>query len=130
MILFRDLTEIQGKIRECNLFYSPISPCSHNPWSSHNATGTLFLGWNTLHIHPLKIPKSSNMSCHTTTPEILDTFIISLVLVPKKTARPLDLFLTLLVQPKFKRQGSYDPAFLIKFYPKLITTPKSKLTTH
>jgi hypothetical protein len=45
------------------------------------------------------------MNYHTTIPKILDTFIISLVLVPKKKhARPLDLFLTLLVQQKFKCQ--------------------------
>jgi hypothetical protein len=33
-----------------------------------------------------KIPiRTSNMSCHTTTPEILDTLILSFVLVPKET---------------------------------------------
>jgi hypothetical protein len=37
------------------------------------------------------------MSYHTTTPKILDTLIISLVLIlEKKHARPLDLFLTFL----------------------------------
>ncbi len=68
------------------------------------------------------------MSCHTTTPKILDTFIISLVLIlEKKHARPLDFFLTFLAQQKFKRQGSSDPTVLIKFYPYLITTPKVQI---
>jgi hypothetical protein len=34
-----------------------------------------------------KSPRSSNMSCHTTTPKILDTLITSLVLIPKKTCK-------------------------------------------
>jgi hypothetical protein len=57
MIPFRDWTKIQGRIGECNLFYSPVSPCSQNPRSSHNATSTLSLGWNTLHTDHIKIPK-------------------------------------------------------------------------
>jgi hypothetical protein len=45
----------------------------------------LFLGQNAFYTL-FKIPiRTSNMSCHTTTPEILDMFILSLVLVPKKT---------------------------------------------
>ncbi len=39
-------------------------------------------------LHPTfnsKSPKTSNISYHTTIPEILDTFILSLVLVPKET---------------------------------------------
>jgi hypothetical protein len=47
-----------------------------------NAVGTFSLGWNRLRIHHLKIPKLSHMSRHTTIPEILNTIIISLVLVP------------------------------------------------
>jgi hypothetical protein len=36
------------------------------------------------------------MNCHTTTPKILDTIIISLVLIlTEKHTEPLDLFLTL-----------------------------------
>jgi hypothetical protein len=48
----------------------------------------------------------------TTTPEIFDTLIISLVLVPKNMQ---DLFLTFLAQQKFKLHGSYEPTSLIKF---------------
>jgi hypothetical protein len=36
------------------------------------------------------------MNCHTTTPKILDTIILSLVFVPiEKHTKPLDLFFTL-----------------------------------
>jgi hypothetical protein len=45
----------------------------------------LFSGQNTFYIQ-FKIPsKTSNMSYHTTIPKILDMFILSLGLVPKKT---------------------------------------------
>jgi hypothetical protein len=56
MVLLRDWIEIQGRINECNQLYSPISPCSQNPRSSHSTVSTFSLGWYTLHIK-LKIPK-------------------------------------------------------------------------
>jgi hypothetical protein len=44
-----------------------------------------FLGQNTFYSQ-FKIPrKASNMNCHTTTPEILDMLILSLILVLKET---------------------------------------------
>jgi hypothetical protein len=46
-------------------------------------------------------PKSSHMSCHTTTPKILDALIISLVGPQKNMQRPLDLSLTFSMQGKF-----------------------------
>jgi hypothetical protein len=45
---------------------------------------------------PSQDPQVIHMNCHTAIPEIFDTIIISLVLVPiEKHTRPLDLFLTL-----------------------------------
>jgi hypothetical protein len=71
------------------------------------------------------------MSYHTTTPEILDTFILSFVLLPTKThVTTLDLFLTFIAQRKFFRQDFSDPVILIKFCFYLFTTPQNQnLTT-
>jgi hypothetical protein len=41
-------------------------------------------------------PKSSHMGCHTTIPKILDTFIISLALVPIETCKTFRPFLDIL----------------------------------
>jgi hypothetical protein len=61
-----------------------------------NATGIFSLGWNKLCTHHLKIPKVPHMNCHTTTLEIIDTIILSLVLVLiEKHTIPLDLSLIL-----------------------------------
>jgi len=80
----------------------------YNMYSSQDKTHSTFNS---------KSPKTSNMSYHTITPEILDTLIISLVLVPKeKHARPLDLFLAFLAQRKFNHPNSSDSATLIKSY--------------
>ncbi len=38
MIPLKDWTQIQGKIDQCNLLYSPTSPYSQKPQSSHNTT--------------------------------------------------------------------------------------------
>jgi hypothetical protein len=95
MILLRDWIKIRGRINQGNVFYFLVSP-SQKPQSSHKCNMYLSLGWNRLHTHHFKIPKLSHMSCHTTILEILDTIIISLVLVPiEKHIRPLDLFLIL-----------------------------------
>jgi hypothetical protein len=82
MVPFRDWTKIQGRISECNQFYSLVSPRSQNPQSSHNATNTLL---RMKHIvHSIQNPQShQTWTATTTTPEILDTLIISLVLIPK-----------------------------------------------
>ncbi len=81
---FKYWTKIQGMISEYNQFYSPVSPWSQNLRNSHNAACTLFKR-KTHSTFNSKSPKTSNLSCHTTTPEIIDTFILSLVLVPKET---------------------------------------------
>ncbi len=51
------LRDFQGRISECNLFYSLVSSCSQNSQNSHNAASTLSSRWNTLHTQ-LKIPKT------------------------------------------------------------------------
>jgi hypothetical protein len=84
MIPFRNWLEIQGKMNQGNMFYYSVSP-SQKPQAPTDVTGTLSLGWKRLHTHHLKIPKViTHMSCHTGTLEILDTIIITLVLVPTK----------------------------------------------
>ncbi len=129
MVPFRDWTNIQGGINKYNQFYSPVSPRSQNPWSSHNVVGILLKMKHI--IHSILNPQSHQTQAATTTIlEILDTLIIFLVLVLKKNARPLDLFLTLFAQRKFKHQGSCELIVLIKFYPTLITITKSKSITH
>jgi hypothetical protein len=70
------------------------------------------------------------MSYHTTAPEIFDTIILSLVLVPtKKHIRPLDLILTL-GAVEFQELGflSNHPKKVVSFY--IFTTPKSKSYMH
>jgi hypothetical protein len=96
MIPFRNWLEIQGRINQGNIFYYPVSP-SQKPQAPTDETGTLSLGWKRLHTHHLKIPKViTHMSYHTSTLEILDTIIITLVLVPtERHTKPLDLFFTL-----------------------------------
>jgi hypothetical protein len=129
MVPFKDWTKIQGRIGKGNQFYSSISPRSQNPRSSHNV-GDIFLKMKHM-VHLVLNPQShQTRAATTTTPKVLNTFIIFLVLVPKKHARPLDLFLTLFAQWKFKRQGSCESIGLIKFYPLLVTITKSKSTTH
>jgi hypothetical protein len=67
------------------------------------------------------------MNCHTTTPKILDTFILSFVLVPTEThATTLDLFLTFLTQRKSSRHDFSHLVLLIKFYFYLFTTPQNQ----
>jgi hypothetical protein len=69
------------------------------------------------------------MNYHTTIPKILDTFILSLMLVPTKThATTLDLFLTFLAQHKSSHQNSFHSVFLIKFCFYLFTTPQNQTT--
>jgi hypothetical protein len=71
------------------------------------------------------------MSYDTTIPEILDTLIISFVLVPTEThATILDFFLTFLTQWKSFRQDSSHLVFLIKFYFYLLQHPKIKIKPH
>ncbi len=77
-----------------------------------------------------KSPETSCMSCLTTTPKILDTFILSLVLVPTEThATTLDLFLTFLAQWNFSHQDYFHSFFLINFCFYLFTTPKNQNQT-
>ncbi len=65
-----------------------------------------------------------------TTPEILDMFILSFVLVLTKThATTLDLFLTFLAQRKSSCQDSSHLVFLIKFNFYLFTTPQNQNQT-
>jgi hypothetical protein len=67
-------------------------------------------------------PKTSNMSYHTTTLKILDTLILSLVLVLKKThentSRPfLDIFSTMEVQSSwFLRSSIYNQILFLSIY--------------
>ncbi len=76
-----------------------------------------------------KSPETSCMSCHTTTPKILNTLIFSLVLVPIKThATTLDLFLTFLAQRKSSHKDFSHSIFLIEFYFYLFTTPQNQTT--
>ncbi len=79
----------------------PLSP--KNLRSSHKTIGILLR----IKYIPYPIQKSietSSMSCHTTTPKILDTFILSLMLVLTEThATTLNLFLTFLTHQKFSR---------------------------
>ncbi len=68
------------------------------------------------------------MSYHTTTPKILNTLILSLMLVPTKThATTLDLFLTFLAHQKSFCQDFSHSVFLIKICFYLFTTPKIKI---
>ncbi len=70
------------------------------------------------------------MSYHTTTPEILDMLILSLVLVPIEThATTLDLFLTFSAQQKSYSWDSSHSIFLIKFCFYLFTTPQNQNQT-
>jgi len=82
MVPLRDWTKIHGRISECNQFYSLVSLRSQNPRSSHNAAGILL---RMKHIvHSIQNPQShQTWTATTTTPEIFDTFIISLVLIPE-----------------------------------------------
>jgi hypothetical protein len=118
MIPLRDWTKIHGKISECNLFYSQVSPYSQNPQNSHNVAGTLSSGWNTLHTHHFKIPKVIKHELpHNHSKNPWHTHHLPCVDPLKKTCKTFRPFLTLLTQRKFKCQGSYDPTNLIKFYP-------------
>jgi hypothetical protein len=70
------------------------------------------------------------MNYHTTTPKILNTLILSLMLVPIEThATTVDLFLTFLTQRKSSCQDSSHLVFLIKFYFYLFTTPQNQNQT-
>jgi hypothetical protein len=70
------------------------------------------------------------MNCHTTTSEILDTLIFSLVLIPIEThATTLDLFLTFLTQRKPFRHDFSHLVFLIKFCFYLFITPQNQNQT-
>jgi hypothetical protein len=82
MIILRGWIKIKGKISQGNIFYFPIF-LSQKPRNSHKILVLSFsLRWNRLHIHHLKIPKViTHMSCHITIPKILDTIIISFVLI-------------------------------------------------
>jgi hypothetical protein len=74
--------------------------------------------------------ETSCMNCHITIPEILNMFILSLVLVPIEThVTTLDLFLTFLAQWKFFSQDFSHSVFLIKFCFYLFTTPKNQNQT-
>ncbi len=68
------------------------------------------------------------MNCHTTIPEILNMFILSLVLVPTIThAITLNFFLTFLAQQKSSHQDSSHSVLLIKFILlPIYNTPTSK----
>jgi hypothetical protein len=68
------------------------------------------------------------MSCHTTTPKILDMFILSLMLVPTKThVTTSNLFLTFLPQHKSSCQKKFPFIYLIKFYFSYLQHPKIKI---
>jgi len=81
-------------------------------------------------IPSLKSLETSCMNYHKTTPEILDTLILSLMLVPIEThVTIVDLFLTFLAQQKSSRQDSSHLVFLIKFCFYLFTTPQNQNQT-
>jgi hypothetical protein len=101
LILLIDWTNIQDKINECNIFYPLVSP-SQKPRSSHNATCTLSLGWNTLCTHHLKIPKVITHELpHNHSKNPWHTHHLPCVGPYIKHVRLLDLFLTFLAQWKF-----------------------------
>jgi len=86
--------KLRDRVSESKHHYFPASPQSQkspelpqdNRYSSHNKTHS---------IPSSKSLETSCMSCHTTTPEILDMFILCLVLVLTSThATTLNLFLT------------------------------------
>jgi hypothetical protein len=100
MIPFKSWIKIQARINQGNIFYYLVS-LSQKPRAPTDVVGTLSLGWNRLHIHHFKIPKViTHMNYHTSTLEILDTIIITLVLA----------------QQKFNHQGFSNLAILMKFY--------------
>ncbi len=122
---FKDWTEIQGRVSQSkhhcfrtSLLSQKLSELpQHNKYVSQDKTYS---------IPNLKSPKTSCMSCHTTTLKILDMFIFSLMLIPTEThATTLDLFLTFLAQQKSYRQDSSHSVFLIKFCFYLFITPQN-----
>ncbi len=126
----RDWTEIQGRVNQYNHFYFPTSPESQKP-PKFPQCNMCFSQDKTHSIPSSKSLETSHMSCHTTTPEILEMFILSFVLVPIKThATTLDLFLTFIAQRKFFHQDSSNPVILIKFYFYLLQHPKIKIQPH
>jgi hypothetical protein len=75
--------------------------------------------------------KTSCMSYHTTSLEILDTFIFSLVLVPTEThVTTLNIFLTFLAQWKCFHKHSYHSIYLIKFYFSYLKHPQNQNQNH
>jgi hypothetical protein len=96
MIPLTNWTKIQDMIIECNIFYYLASP-SQKPQNSHNAIGTISLGWNTLRTHHMKIPKVITHGLphnHSRNPRHIHH--LPCVNPYRKHARPLDLFLTFL----------------------------------
>jgi len=94
MIPLRNWTKFKvGSIKV--IYYILQYPLPKKLEAPIDAVCTISLGWNMLCTHHFKIPKViTHMSCHTTILEILDTIIISLVLVLIEIhTRPLDLFL-------------------------------------
>ncbi len=103
-------------------FQKPPKLPQYNMYSSQDKTHS---------ITNSKSPKTSCRSCYTTIPEVLDTLILSLMLIPIETrATILDHFLTFLTHRKFFRQDFSNPILLIKFCFYLFTTPQNQnLTT-
>ncbi len=121
--------KFRDRINQSKHHYFPTSPQSQKPLklpqdnmqSSQDKTHS---------ISNSKSLETSCMSYHTTTPKILNTLILSLVLVPTKThAITLDLFLTFLAQRKSSCQDSSHSVFLIKFQFYLFTTPQNQNQT-
>jgi hypothetical protein len=81
---FLRLDRDSRQISQGNIFYFPISP-SQKPWSSHKCSRYfLFRIKQIAHSSSQNPQNYHTCSCHTTTLEILDTIILSLVLVPTK----------------------------------------------
>ncbi len=118
--------KFKDRISQSKHHYFPTSPQSQKP--SELPQNNRYSFQNKIHSIPSsKSPETSCMSFHTTTLEILDMLILSLVLVPTEThATTLDLFLTFLIQQKFSFRDSSHLILLIKFCFYLFTTPQNQ----
>jgi hypothetical protein len=65
--------------------FTPKNPLSPKTSRVPTMQQVFFLRRNTFDTQFKLFPETSSMKCHTTTPKILHTFILSLVLVPKET---------------------------------------------
>ncbi len=116
--------KLRDRVSQSKHHYFPASLQSQKP-PELPQDSRYFSQEKTHSISSSKSLKTSCMNYHTTIPEILNTLIFSLVLVPTKThATTLDLFLTFLAQRKSSHQDFSHLVFLIKFCFYLFATPK------